>query len=163
MTRTAAITALAFVVLASLAACGLGDAASSSTTFPPRGSLSLDPDDVSIRVRYHDSSMAPRYHRSYVVTAAGGTVHVVVDAYGDVLHDVTVDMPDGEWSSFVETLSGDLERLPETEEIDDACTGGSALDLQVTSAGVDFERSANDCNSSANLELTDAIRQAVAN
>lgn len=168
MSRTASISTLVFVVVAPLVACGLADAASSSTTFPSPtpsstpGSSSLDPADVSIRVRYHDSSMAPQYHRSYVLTASGGRVHVVVDAYGEVLHDVVVDMPDDEWRSFVAGLSEDLQGLPEAEATDEACTGGSALDLRVTSADVDFERSPNNCNSSANLELTEAIRQAMA-
>jgi hypothetical protein len=68
-----------------------------------------------VTLRFRDSSVPPEYHRSYVLTVSEGQVHVVVDSYGDVLHDVTKPLPNDDWAKFVHGLGGQLAQLPQPE------------------------------------------------
>ena len=38
---------------------------------------------------YGDSSVPPKYHRSYTITATKDGIRIVVDSYGNILADTT--------------------------------------------------------------------------
>jgi hypothetical protein len=88
----------------------------------------LDPSGTEVVLRFTDSSVPPEHHRSYVLTADGSDVHVVVDSYGDVLHDVTEPLSEQVCDDVVSDLS--------TAEVDDdhgeGCVGGTSTRLTVT-------------------------------
>lgn len=84
------------LLLPSLVACGSGVSTA--------GLSGLDPATTTVTLRFRDSSVPPEYHRSYVLTVSEGQVHVVVDSYGDVLHDVTKPLPNDDWAKFVHGL-----------------------------------------------------------
>jgi hypothetical protein len=91
----------------------------------------LDPDSTEVEYRYTDSSVEPRYHRSYTITVADGEARMVVDVYGDELHDVTEAVDDATWADLIDRLDalhvGDAGGA-------DGCSGGTARDLVVTDA-----------------------------
>jgi hypothetical protein len=47
--------------------------------------------------RFNDSSVPPEYHRRYTLTADAESAQLVVDSYGDVLHDVTEPNEGDRW------------------------------------------------------------------
>jgi len=47
----------------------------------------LVPNATEIEYRFSDSTVAPEYHRSYTVTARSDDASIVVDSYGDALHE----------------------------------------------------------------------------
>ena len=91
---------------------------------------SLVDDATEVTYHFYDSSVPPEYHRSYVVTATDGEVHIVVDSYGDVLHDETTSLD----AATFDTVLEDIDGLESSEAEDDGCTGGTSSELIVTDA-----------------------------
>lgn len=81
--------------------------------------------------------MPPEYHRSYVLTVSEGQVHVVVDSYGDVLHDVTKPLPNDDWAKFVHGLGGQLAQLPQPERSSEGCAGGTGVEFTINDGSSD--------------------------
>ena len=117
MRRVLILTAVA---MAALSGCGVND------SFPLVG---LDPDLTQIDYRFTDSSVPPEYHRSYELSARADGVTIVVDSYGDVLHEGTGSIDDATWQAVLRSVA--------TLEIDsagepDGCVGGTSRELHVT-------------------------------
>ena len=91
---------------------------------------SLVDDATEVTYHFHDSSVPPEYHRSYLVTATDGEVHIVVDSYGDVLHDETAILDTATFDAVLEEIDG----LESSRAEDDGCTGGTSSELVVTDA-----------------------------
>lgn len=125
MKRT--LGAFLLVVLAPLTACDGGGG--SATAAEP-----ADPATTTLHVHFTDSSVPPEHHRSWDLTLDQDTVHLVVDSYGDVLTDETVDMPAGEWEDFVEELEDGLDGIADPEDVE-MCPGGTSISLDVSGAG----------------------------
>jgi len=103
------------------AVAGCGDDAGSAP--------SVDADTAVVEYRFTDSSVPPEYHRSYTLTVAGGEARIVVDSYGDVLHDETAAVDDATWTALLD----DVEQLDGLgDDPDDQCDGGTSHELQVT-------------------------------
>ena len=93
------------------------------------GATDLDPATAEVEYRFNDSSVAPEYHRSYTITVQGGEARMVVDSYGDELHDVTEPVDDEVWTDLLARVAA----LPPTGgEPSDDCTGGTSRELQAT-------------------------------
>jgi hypothetical protein len=71
----------------------------------------------------------PEYHRSYTVAVADGEARIVVDSYGDTLHDETEDVDEGTWTELLDRVE-QLDGLG--DDPDDDCDGGTSHELQVT-------------------------------
>jgi hypothetical protein len=143
MRRAVALVVSSLLLVAGAAACGTSagdDALTGSDGTETDGTATdelpsaLDPATTEVVLAFTDSSVAPEYHRSYTLTVNAQGVHVVVDSYGDVLHDVTEDVPDDQWSAFVADLPERLAALPDPEP-DDGCAGGTGTALTVTEGG----------------------------
>jgi hypothetical protein len=104
----------------SLGACGDDDSSSGEVTLS---------DDAVIDYRYGDASVEPQYHRSYTLTIRSDEVHVVVDSYGDVLHDTTAPLPPEVWDGLVDDATA-IAGL-DVEE-DDPCDGGTNRSITIT-------------------------------
>ena len=63
--------------------------ACASDADPADEAVELDPASATVEYHYQDSSVPPEYHRSYTLTVTQGEADLVVDSYGDVLHDET--------------------------------------------------------------------------
>ena len=104
-----------------MAACGDDDSDGD-------GGADLDPATATLVYRFHDASVPPEYHRSYTLTADAESAHLVVDSYGDVLHDVTEPNDADRWQRVLDAsqaLSND------TDVTTEACAGGTSEELQV--------------------------------
>lgn len=147
MRRTAVLVVSSLFLAVGAAACGTSggdavgtsdgietDGASTDGTTTDGGGGALDPATTEVVLAFTDSSVAPEYHRSYTLTVSAKGVHVVVDSYGDVLHDVTEDVPEEQWDAFVADLPDRLDALPEPQA-DDGCAGGTGTELTVTEGG----------------------------
>jgi len=55
-------------------------------------SKEMKPETTKIIYSYGDSSVPPQYHRSYTITVTNEKLHIVVDSYGDILHEKEYDM-----------------------------------------------------------------------
>lgn len=95
------------------------------------GAAGIDLATAQVEYRFNDSSVPPEYHRSYTVTVADGEARMVVDSYGDELHDVTAPVDDETWADAIERLEALDVR---TRRAEDGCTGGTSRELRVTDA-----------------------------
>lgn len=85
---------------------------------------------TSIVYEYTDSSVPPRYHRSYVITVDRDSARIVVDSYGEVLAEAT--HPTG--TETFEEVCGALEKAGlsvGSERENDGCTGGTTETVTV--------------------------------
>jgi hypothetical protein len=103
------------------AVAGCGDEAGSAPT--------VDADTAVVEYRFTDSSVPPEYHRSYTLTVADGEARIVVDSYGDVLHDETEAVDDATWTELLDNVQ-ELDSLG--DGADDQCDGGTSHELVVT-------------------------------
>jgi|CXWK01.1.fsa_nt_gi hypothetical protein len=149
-TRVTAACALLALLAAALGACG--------TNLRTADSTELDPATTEVVLHFHDSSVPPPYHRSYVLTVSDGQVHAVVDSYGDVLHDVTEPVPRAEWVAFLDGLDDELATMPDPEQSDEACTGGTSIDFTVNDGSINrVDLEVPNCGSDANSRITDRL------
>jgi hypothetical protein len=112
--------ALALVLATGLGGCGDDDSSSDQLTLS---------DDAVIDYRYDDASVPPEHHRSYTLTIQWDEVHVVVDSYGDVLHDTTAPLPPEVWQGLATEVTG-IAGL-DVDEVD-GCSGGTNRSVTVT-------------------------------
>lgn len=120
------------VVLAALAACGSDGSQDFIGDVDPDTTATVDPASASLELKFTHSSVPPQYHRSYVLTVEEQSAHVVVDSYGSVLADETIEVPDAVWVPFVASLSDDLAAVPELDATTtDGCGGGTRTELRV--------------------------------
>lgn len=94
----------------------------------------LDPASAVVEYRYRDSSVPPEYHRSYTLTVGAGEARVVVDAYGDELHDVTEPVSDADWRALLDRVEA-VDPGTGGADGEDGCAGGTGRALRVTDAG----------------------------
>ena len=64
------------------------------------------PPGATVTYEFHDSSVPPPYHRSYVLTFDRAGARIVVDSYGDVLADRTAPMTEDAWATVAATACG---------------------------------------------------------
>lgn len=98
------------------------------------GAVALDPATTRVEYRFHDSSVPPEFHRSYSISVADGEARMVVDVYGDEIHDVTATVDDETLARLVDGIEALDVR---TSRARDGCTGGTARELMATDADVD--------------------------
>jgi len=111
----------------STASTATGSATSPSTD------ATVAADDTMVTYRFQDSSVPPRYHRSYTLTFDRQQAHIVVDSYGDILADQTVEMDPAAWEQVTSSLDtvGNLQ----VQEPAQGCTGGTGFVVQVDRGG----------------------------
>ena len=112
-------------------------ASTTSTTAGSAPSPSTDAtataDDTVVTYQFQDSSVPPRYHRSYTLTFDRQQAHIVVDSYGEILADQTVEMDPAAWEQVTSALDtvGNLQ----VQEPAQGCTGGTGFVVQVDRGG----------------------------
>ena len=121
--RSVATGAVAVVAVLVLGACA-GEA-------DDVGASGLDPASATIDYRFGDSSVPPEYHRSYTITVQDGEARMVVDSYGDVLHDVTETVDDATWADLLDRVAALEVRDPGRSS---ECDGGTSRELRATDA-----------------------------
>lgn len=152
-----ALVGVALVVVA-FAGCGSdGDAEDINAQ--------ADAESAELTYRFNDASVPPEYHRSYVVTASDGSVQIVVDSYGDILHDEQAPLDQATFQSVLDRLD-DLVADEQSDDDDEGCTGGTSSELTVADADgvVITDLSTTSCGGSdqASAQLSEAVEPLLA-
>ncbi len=81
-------------------------------------------------VEFHDASVPPPYHRSYQLTFEGSQVHIMVDSYGDVLTNTSVDLGKEQIEKAFELVKKyQVSNIEKTTE-EEGCTGGTGFSVE---------------------------------
>ena len=92
---------------------------------------------TKIEYRYGDSSVAPDYHRSYVVTITDSTKTITIDSYGDVLLTRLYSNTPSDFQAFKEDLS--RKGIKKHKEKDSGgCSGGTSETIRLYKGDVQF-------------------------
>lgn len=119
-------------------------------------SSQVDPEATQVEAHFRDSSVPPKYHRSWTLTLDADQVHLVVDSYGEVIAEKTVAMPAETWEEFVDELPEALGDLDDPEPVEPGCAGGTGMTLDVTgSDGAHLD--IDNCSTPANQAITDEV------
>ncbi len=117
------------------------------------------PPAETVTYEFHDSSVPPPYHRSFVLTFDSQRARIVVDSYGTVLADESTAMNADVWQQVSGTVDG-LRDIVITEPAR-GCTGGTSFAVSVADGGVtSFSLSGSECggaNSGAAERLADWV------
>lgn len=118
-----------------VAGCGVSDRADDASD-PTEVTSLEEPTEYpvgSTRIVKHftDSSVPPKYHRSHTITIDAESTEIIVDSYGDEIGRDEVSTDPDEWARFLTDLPAALESLPDLEEPDDGCVGGTGVGLEV--------------------------------
>jgi len=102
--------------------------------------------NITIVYEYKDSSVPPKYHRSYVVTVNPEELHIVVDSYGDVLKDKTYPISNKEYMAVINAFNSARMKNKTVIGAPIGCTGGTSQRLSVREADeVIFEGYLSSC------------------
>lgn len=126
--RVIMLVALAAVVATAGVVAYVADRNSSETTDHGGGWIGPVEGDEGVVYEFHDASVAPDYHRSYTLTVWKGSARLVVDSYGDVIHDMTKRIDDALWQR---TLTLATEFADADSVTNDGCSGGTSEELTV--------------------------------
>ncbi len=75
---------------------------------------------------FGDSSVPPRYHRSFTIKANVNSISLIVDSYGDVLVDTAFVLSEQEYKKLVDyTIECELKNQVK-KEIEEGCSGGTS-------------------------------------
>lgn len=82
---------------------------------------------------FKDSSVPPQYHRSYTITVTSGQAHIVVDSYGEILADATIDIPEQKLSDLARYI--EIFQIKQRDHRSDTTKwiGGASKSLKVYS------------------------------
>ena len=152
--RGATCRIVAVVALAQLVACGDSDQSRDDEVV-------LDPATATLVYRFNDASVPPEYHRSYTLTADAASANLIVDSYGDVLHDVTEQIEDDVWQRTLDAAAA-LSNV--TDVTSEGCAGGTSEEIRVLDdddqALIDVE--VDHCGASAGPPLAEAVGDVLA-
>lgn len=96
-------------------------------------SKKMKPETTKIIYSYGDSSVPPPYHRSYTISVTNEKLHIVVDSYGDILHDKEYAMTNEKMENLIQVIEeANIRNANETTEADD-CVGGTSRSITITS------------------------------
>jgi len=84
----------------------------------------------TIMYEYQASSVAPQYHRSYVLLVSHDKIKVTVDSYGTVLTDTIIAITDAQFNEIVH-LHDSLGFKQITKKDNKGCVGGTGSVLKV--------------------------------
>lgn len=104
----------------------------------------------SIVYRFGDASVPPQFHRSYSITITEDTLSVVVDSYGDVLHQKSFPFTVDDFTKVKQMIKKHKIGNVNLGE-DDGCTGGTTESLAlygingILFSGTVYHCGGNDC------------------
>ena len=113
------------------------------------------PPGSTVTYEFHDSSVPPPYHRSYVLTFDSAGARIVVDSYGEVLADRTAPMTADAWNQ----VSGSFPQIRgiTVVEPEQGCTGGTAFAVSVADGGAtSFTLNGSECGG-VNSDAADRV------
>lgn len=110
-----------------LALLGCGNSNNASIKVPPNP---IDWEETTrIEYRFGDSSVAPDYHRSYVISITDSTKTITIDSYGHVLLTKQYPNTPSDFQAFREELS--KKGIKKHKKKDSACSGGTSETIRL--------------------------------
>ena len=121
----------------------------------------LPPADLSpaatVTYEFHDSSVPPPYHRSYVLTFDRTGARLVVDSYGEVLADRATAVPAEAWNQVAQAFGGIRDIT--VVEPEQGCTGGTSFMVSVADGGAtSFRLHGSECGG-VNSDAAERVAQ----
>jgi hypothetical protein len=102
-----------------------------NTTETNRTESAAFPNASKIIYHFGDSSVPPEYHRSYTITITKSNAHLVVDSYGNIVNEATVDVDEKEFSQLLETIQESKIGNRKTAKNIECTGGGTSETLQI--------------------------------
>ena len=102
------------------------------TAMPPASSFAAAD---TLVLRFHDSSVPPPDHRSWVITSTPTQIRKVVDSYGDIVSDDTVPQTAADFQKHLAALEQAGIKAAKPKDQERGCTGGTGRSLTVSAAG----------------------------
>lgn len=96
------------------------------TAMPP-APVTADADTLILR--FHDSSVPPPDHRSWVITSTPTSIHKVVDSYGDIVSDTTLPQTAADFQRHLAALEQAGIQAAKRAAEEPGCTGGTGRSL----------------------------------
>lgn len=97
--------------------------ACSTSHFPSAGEVDF------LRFKFHDSSVPPEFHRSYLLYFHDDEVRVVIDSYGDILAEETVKIGEDKVKEAF-SLIGKFKIADKSSKSEGkGCTGGTGISV----------------------------------
>ena len=84
--------------------------------------------------QYGDSSVPPEYHRSYTITIESNQLLFVVDSYGDILLEQTLDISE-DFQDEIVSLLRSYEIKSKEKTSSDGCAGGTTKHIRLFKKG----------------------------
>jgi hypothetical protein len=85
----------------------------------------------TIIYEFHDASVPPDDHRSYVITITPNKLNYVVDSYGDVIKKGFIDIDKKKWEQCKKAFESAGIRNVVEKENNEGCTGGTGNSIKV--------------------------------
>ncbi|HOK38920.1 MAG: hypothetical protein WHW07_02350 [Bacteroidales bacterium] len=82
----------------------------------------------SIKIKYIDSSVPPKYQRSYTFFATENSIRLTVDSYGNILNDTTITITKIQFNEIRQTVESSNLKI-QKEKKNNGCTGGTAREI----------------------------------
>ena len=90
-------------------------------------------DFTNISYSFNDASVAPIYHRSYVIEVTPSEITIQVDSYGDILAEDKIPLAAADLSEVVKTINN-AELKSGKSGPDEGCEGGWSESLTIEKA-----------------------------
>ncbi len=86
---------------------------------------------TEIVYHFNDSSVPPKYHRSYTIKINNNSISLTVDSYGDILVDTTFVISQKEFNNLIDlAVKYQLSNRSKKTTIDD-CSGGTSKSIDI--------------------------------
>ena len=96
--------------------------------------LVLDATAVNTIVyQFTDSSVPPKYLRSYNIEVTTNSIHFKVDSYGDLLAEESIELAPNVFNDLIQIINAD-QLVSSKTKAQPGCTGGKTERLMITSS-----------------------------
>jgi len=81
---------------------------------------------TEIIYNFGDSSVPPKYHRSFTIKATDNSISLQVDSYGEILVDTAFSLTEEEFSKLIDNAKECSLKSQSMKEIKEGCSGGTS-------------------------------------
>lgn len=84
---------------------------------------------TKIIYHYYDSSVPPKFHRSYTITVTSDRVRIIVDSYGEIINDKEFEADSNQFEMIKKSLR--INKIQKGKKIESkGCTGGTGEKIE---------------------------------
>jgi len=93
----------------------------------------MDKKITKVIYAFNDASVPPQYHQSYTITVTKDQAHIIIDSYGDILAEKTIELPEHKLVELAKYIKLCHIREKESNDNLEPCTGGTSKSLTIYS------------------------------